>query len=87
MPLLYLLLSSVIGSIVVRLLLALGIGFTTYAVILPNLLSFVQQQFSALPADAAQMIGVLRLDILATIIISAYAARGLTGIFMNKITP
>jgi len=87
MPILYFLLSSVIGSIIVKLLISLGIGFTTYTVLLPNLLDFINAQIGSLPPVAVQLLGILRIDILITIFISAYAARGLTGIFMNKITP
>jgi len=87
MPLLYSILSGVIGSFLVRLLLTLGIGFTTYTVVLPNLISFMTSQIASLPPVASQTLGVLRFDICFTIIVSAYAARGVTGIFISKITP
>ena len=87
MPLLIGLLGSVLASFLVRLLATIGIGFTTYTIVLPNLLSYMQAQIASLPLSAVEILGIMRFDICITIIVSAYAARGVTGFFMNKITP
>ena len=86
-PLLVPIIGSAIGAFLVRLLLSLGIGFTTYFVVLPNLLQFIEDQIAALPQVAVQTLGILRFDICVTIIVSAYVAKGLGGIFMSRITP
>lgn len=86
MPWLVGLIGSALGSFVFRLLSTIGIGFTTYFIALPNLLNYMRNQINALPVDALQVLGILRFDIAITIVASAYAARGLTGMFVNKAT-
>lgn len=63
-----------LGSFLAKVLLAFGIGITTYSVALPPLKSFIQSQFSQLPPEVLNMVGILRLDIAMTIILSAAVA-------------
>lgn len=65
---------ALLGGFLAKILLAFGIGVTTYTVALPPLISFIQTKFSALPPDVLNMIGILRLDIAMTIILSAAVA-------------
>lgn len=62
---------TLFGYFFVRLLIALGIGVTTYTVALPSLKSFIQSHFNSLPPSVLQMVGVLRLDIAIVMILSA----------------
>lgn len=62
---------ALLGYFFVRLLLALGIGVTTYTVALPVLKDFILSHFNSLPPSVLQMVGVLRLDIAIVMILSA----------------
>lgn len=66
---------SVIVAAAFRILVALGIGFITLTVALPSFYSFISQYFNELPLDILNVVGVLRLDIAITMILSAAAAR------------
>lgn len=66
---------GVIVAAAFRILLALGIGFVSYTVALPAFYSFIAQYLAELPVDILNMIGILRLDIAMTMILSAAAAR------------
>lgn len=66
---------GVIAAAGFRILTALGLGFVTFNVAMPNLLNFIQSYFGQLPANILNVVGVLRLDIAITIILSAAAAK------------
>ncbi len=87
MPWLIPLIGSAIGGFLVKLMLSLGIGFGTYFVVLPNLLQFINDKVAALPPVASQTLGILQFDVCVTIIVSAYVAKTLGGVFIDKITP
>lgn len=87
MPWLIAIIGTAIGSFVLKFMLALGIGFGTYFVVLPNLLQFINTKISALPPVASQTLGMLQFDVCVTIIVSAYVAKTLGGLFIDKITP
>ena len=86
MPYLVGIIISALSSFVVRLLLSLGIGFMTYNVVLPNIISFIVNKISLLPPVAYQTLGILRFDICVTIIVSAYAANTLSRVFITKLS-
>lgn len=67
-------LMALLGAFIAKVLLAFGIGVTTYTVALPPLRSFIQSQFTSLPPEVLNMVGILRLDIAMTIILSAAIA-------------
>lgn len=58
-----------------RIIVAIGIGFVAYTVALPSFYSFIQGYFSTLPPDVFQMVGILRVDIAFTMLLSAAAAK------------
>lgn len=66
------------GSLVGRVLIALGISFVAYAGV-DTLLAWVQQQFFAniagMPLLMRQVLGLLKVDVCANILFSAWAAR------------
>ena len=62
---------GVLLAFVAQLLLSLGIGFATYAFVLPSFENFIQSYFSSLPSEVIGTLGILRLDIFMTLIISA----------------
>lgn len=69
---------QIIGPLAVKVLVALGIGFTTYTGVdagLDYVHSWIQGQFAGMPAAMSQIIALLRLDVAISIIIAAYAAR------------
>jgi hypothetical protein len=68
------LLTVLIGA-VIRILLALGIGFISFTVALPSFYSYLTDFFSTLPPDVFAMAGILRVDQAITLILSALAAR------------
>ena len=75
MPALLPILLGVLIAAAFRILLAIGLGFLTFTVALPSLYSFIQSYFGQLPPNILGMVGVLRLDIVITIILSAAAAK------------
>lgn len=75
MPALIPILIGVLLSVAFRFLVAIGLGFVTFTVALPELYSFIQQYFAQLPAEVVQTVGILRIDIAMTILISAAATR------------
>ena len=85
-------LATVMGSLVGRLLLALGVGFTTYKGI-DFAVGAVKSQaiagVNSLPADALGLVGYLWLDKGLTLIFSAFAAslamKGVAGA-VKKVT-
>lgn len=75
LPALAPILLAVIIAAVFRLLVALGIGFLTFTVALPSFYSWIQGFFSGLPIEILQVVGLLRVDIAITMLLSAAAAR------------
>lgn len=65
----------VIIAAVFRLLVALGIGFLTFTVAIPSFYSWIQGYFTSLPVEILNMVGILRIDIALTMLLSAAAAR------------
>ncbi len=68
-------LATSIGTIIARGLLALGIGYTTYNFGLPAFMSFFQSAIGSVPAEIRAGIGLAKLDVAITIIVSAVAAK------------
>lgn len=66
---------GVIIAAVFRILLALGIGFVAFTVALPNMYTFIQGYFNGMPPDYLSIVGMLKIDIAITMILSAAAAR------------
>lgn len=75
MPALIPIIIGVLLSVAFRFLVAIGLGFLTFTVALPEFHQFIQQYFTQLPQDVINIIGVLRIDIAMTIILSAAAAK------------
>lgn len=86
MPYLVALLVTAGLELVWKLLLSLGIGVTTYTVALPALKAFINSYFTGLPSNVLQMLGILRIDIAITIIISAAAANLTYRVAVGAIT-
>ena len=69
-----LLLGAAVAS-VFRVLIGLGLGFLSFTVALPTFYSYLNSFFQTLPPEILQVIGLLRIDIAITLILSALAAR------------
>jgi hypothetical protein len=74
------------GSMVGRVLIALGIGYATYTGVssgIGAIQSTVQGYFTGAPATIVAMLGMLKADVCVSILVSAIVARltlnGLTG--------
>lgn len=66
------------GSLVGRVLIALGVGFVTYTGIQATLTSmqgYVQGWLQAMPADVLGILGLMKIDVAVSIMFSAVAAR------------
>lgn len=66
------------GSVVARVLLALGVGFVTYvgfSSLITMASSQIEGQITGLPSDALNMMGLAGVDYLINIVFSAYSAR------------
>lgn len=68
-------LRALLPGIVGRVLMALGIGFTTYTVLLPSLLGYMRGFFDALDPAVLDVLGALRIDQAITLVFSAITAR------------
>lgn len=75
----------------VKLLIALGLGFITYQgvdVLINNLMQHVYANFNAVSPEMLGMLGVLKIDKALNVLASAYAARlvirGITGGLIKK---
>lgn len=82
---------SAAGSLIGRILIALGIGVVSYtgvSALLSSLRSEVQGYITGMPADILPILGALKLDVAVSIIFSAIAARfalqGLTSGAVKK---
>lgn len=75
LPLLAPLVVSAIVAAGVQILLALGIGFVSYTVALPAFYAFLTSLFTGLPPEIFQIVGILRVDIAITMMLSALAAK------------
>jgi len=72
-------------GIVGRVLLALGIGFATHKLVIPALLGMLQEYVNQLPTVLRAYFGALGLDICATMIFSALAARMAQKTILRKL--
>jgi len=69
---------SILAPLVTRILVAAGVGFAVYSGVdtgLDLIETYVQSQFSGLPAYMLALIGVLKLDIGISVIIAALSGR------------
>lgn len=68
---------TIIVPLLVKLLVALGVGFITYTgidIAAGNVQTFIENQFSGVPGYMLQLIGILQLDTAISMVIAAYAA-------------
>lgn len=83
-------LAQIAGSLVGRVLLALGIHMIVYSgldLVLEGLMSYSQQNFSGLPAGVVGVFGLLRIDEVASILSGAVVATmSLNGIRNGVLT-
>lgn len=61
--------------LIVRVLFGMGVGLGTYTVVLPELVSFLQQFLNSMPQGMIDMLGAMKVDVALTIIFSAYSAK------------
>ena len=62
----------------------LGLELATLGVALPSLRSAIEGQLGGLPADLMGWMGVLRVDVYITIVLSAYAAAHVKGAILRR---
>ena len=74
-------------GIVGRILLALGIGFVTHKLAMPALLGMLQGYVNQLPGVLRAYFGAIGLDVCATMIFSALAARMAQKTILKKLEP
>lgn len=80
---------TTVPFIVIKLLVALGIGFISYSgadLAIDAVLTFVQNQFASLPAYMLQLIGILHMDTAISMILAAYAARFAVQVVNGSLT-
>lgn len=81
---------QVAGSIVGRVLIALGIGYVSYSglsALLDALKGQVIGYLTGAPAQVVAIMGLLKVDVALSVVFSAYAARlVLAGLTSDKIT-
>lgn len=75
-------LRGLLPGIVGRVMLALGVGVSSYQFLMPEILTWIQGYFNALGPDALAMLGALNVDKAFNLIISAIAVK-----FSMKLTP
>lgn len=84
-------LAYAMGYLVIRLLLALGIGFVTYVgfdALMDQVLDYIDAQFNALPVDIVSALSTLNVPQCFTIITAAITTRiTLTGLRRLSIKP
>jgi len=84
---------EVVGTLVGKVLVSLGMGFTVFTGA-QALLDFARAEFlsgiGGLPADAIAMAGILKIGVCVSMILSAFSARlllmGLTGGTLKRLT-
>jgi hypothetical protein len=68
-------LRNLLPGIVGRVMIALGVGVTSYTFLLPEILSWIQGYFSSLDSSALALLGALNVDNAFNLIISAINAK------------
>lgn len=74
------------GAIATRVMIALGIAFTTYNFAAPAFTAWFQSYFGAMPADMRSALALLKIDIAITMIISAVGAKLIARTFLTRRT-
>lgn len=70
-------------TIVFRVMSTLGLGIITYGgtqLLVGQMYDYVRDGFNAIPAEYLQVIGMLRIDVFMSMVISAYAIRYTIGL-------
>lgn len=70
-----------------RVLLAFGIGLTTYNVVLPALKGLFQEKLNALPPVVQAYAGAIGIDVVFVMILSAFAANRAQRVILSKLSP
>lgn len=81
-------LSTILGPLVVRVLAAVGIGMVTFAgfqLTVEAAKNYVRSNFAGLPADIAQILGLLKVDVAINIVFAAVITRAVIA-GMDKVT-
>lgn len=73
---------TLLPGIAGRILVGLGIGVTSYAFLVPEILGWIQNFFDVLSPDVRAMLGAMNVDNACNLIISAINAK-----FAMKLTP
>lgn len=77
-PAVWTFITLIIGSIITRVVIALGVGIVVYSGFDAGITAaqtYVQTEWAGLPSYMLQLIGMLQLDTAIAIILAAYAAR------------
>lgn len=75
-------LRGLLPGIVGRVMIALGIGVTSYTFLIPEALSWIQSYFNTLSSESLQLLGYINVDRAFNLVISAVAMK-----FSMKLTP
>jgi len=65
---------AVLLSFLVQALVGLGVGFTSYTIVLPQLMSLISSKLSGMPVDVVHAIGYFRLDVFISLVLSGASA-------------
>ena len=68
-------LGGAVGGFIFRALAALGIGYVTHTFIMPDFVAMIEGQLANVPPEVLQVLGLARVDIAVTIILSAVSVR------------
>lgn len=79
------LLRQYLPGIIGRVLLALGIGFFTHKLAMPALLGMVQDMVSGMPARLVAYYAAFGLDVVMTILLSAYVGVRSQRVLLKKL--
>lgn len=71
-------------SILGRVLATIGLGIFAYTVAVPSLMDYVSEKFQGLPPFLKESAGAAGIDVFFTIIISAYAVKAVSRVFIGK---
>lgn len=74
-------------GIVGRILLAFGVGLATYKLALPSLIGMAESYFGRLPGSLYAYAGAIGLDVVAVMILSAFAANRIQRVVLSKLGP
>lgn len=73
------------GGLLFKALAALGIGYASYTFLVPEFKSAISNQFSGIPGEVRAALGMMKIDVFITMVLSAISARLASRLFFKKV--